>query len=150
MPHSGPILYVEDDYDDHLLLQEALSEIGCKNKVIHFEKAFHLLEYLADTRERPFLILCDFHIPDMSGVELKRRIDDDPVLKAKSIPFIFFTGTINPEDVKAAYALPIQGFYRKSLDFDDLKNSLTTITSYWRYCLRRAESARELSTVRVL
>ena len=128
---NGPILYVGGDPDDRFLVEQALGEIGCTSEVINFENGYQLIEYLKATDTRPFLILCDLHIPQITGLELKELINSDENLKKRSIPFIFLSESVNPSDVDEAYMSLVQGFYVKPSSYDDLKDQLSAICNYW-------------------
>ena len=94
---DGHILYVGGDEDDRYLVTDALKEIGCTNQVINFEDGPALIEYLQAAHERPFFILCDLHLPQISGLELKEIINADEKLKKRSIPFIFLSDAVHPQ-----------------------------------------------------
>ncbi|MBE9463808.1 response regulator [Dyadobacter subterraneus] len=125
------ILYVGGDVDDKYLVASALSEIGCGSEVINFENGYQLINYLRETDERPFFILCDLNIPQISGLELKEKINADEQLKKRSIPFIFLSDSVNPKDVDEAYLSLVQGFYLKPPTFEALKDQLSFICGYW-------------------
>ena len=128
---NGPILYVGGDEDDRYLVTDALKDIGCTNKVINFDHGPALLEYLNGSQERPFIILCDLYLPQMTGLELKEIINADDKLKRRTIPFIFLSESVNPKDVDSAYMSLVQGFYVKSPTYDGLRNQLRAICEYW-------------------
>ena len=129
---DGHILYVGGDEDDRYLVTDALKEIGCTNQVINFEDGPALIEYLQVAHERPFIILCDLHLPQISGLELKEIINADEKLKKRSIPFIFLSDAVHPKDVEAAYMSLVQGFYLKSQTYEGLKDQLRAICEYWK------------------
>jgi len=128
---NGPILYVGGDPDDRFLVEQALGEIGSTSDVINFDNGYQLVEYLKTTEIRPFLILCDLHIPQITGLKLKELINSDENLKKRSIPFIFLSDSVNPSDVDEAYMSLVQGFYLKPSNYDDLKDQLSAICNYW-------------------
>ena len=128
---NGPILYVGGDPDDRFLVEQALGEIGCSSEVINFDNGYELVDYLRETENRPFFILCDLHIPRITGLELKELINSDENLKKRSIPFIFLSESINPKDVDDAYMSLVQGFYAKPSNYEDLKDQLSAICNYW-------------------
>ena len=128
---NGPILYVGGDEDDRYLVTDALAEIGCTSKVINFDNGQALIDYLASSKERPFIILCDLYLPQMTGLELKEVINQDDQLKRRTIPFIFLSESVNPKDVDDAYMSLVQGFYVKSPTFEGLKEQLSAICDYW-------------------
>ncbi len=125
------ILYVGGDVDDKFLVSNALADIGCKSEVINFDTGYELIEYLRNTDERPFLILCDLNIPKISGLELREKINADDHLKKRSIPFIFLSDSVNPKDVDDAYLSLVQGFYLKPPTYEELKDQLAYICGYW-------------------
>ncbi|WP_051664252.1 response regulator [Dyadobacter crusticola] len=128
---NGPILYVGGDDDDRYLVSDALQDIGCTNEVINFDNGQALIDYLRSSDERPFLILCDLHLPQMSGLELKELINSDEKLKRRSIPFIFLSDAVHPRDVEDAYMSLVQGFYLKAKTYEGLKGQLAAICEYW-------------------
>ncbi|WP_138477042.1 response regulator [Dyadobacter bucti] len=129
---NGPILYVGGDPDDRFLVENALGEIGCTSEVINFDNGYELIDYLRETVTRPFFILCDLHIPQITGLELKELINSDENLKKRSIPFIFLSESINPKDVDDAYMSLVQGFYLKPRSYEELKEQMFAICSYWQ------------------
>ncbi|KAA6438005.1 response regulator [Dyadobacter flavalbus] len=129
--NDGPILYVGGDEDDRYLVTDALEAIGRSNKVINFDNGMVLVDYLKSNQERPFIILCDLYLPQMTGLELKEHINSDDQLKRRTIPFIFLSESVNPKDVDDAYMSLVQGFYVKVPTFEGLKKQLRIICEYW-------------------
>jgi len=62
---------------------------------------------------RHFLVLCDLHIPQITGLKLKELINSDENRKNCPIPFIFLLESVNPSDVDEASLSMVQGFYVK-------------------------------------
>ncbi|KAA6438462.1 response regulator [Dyadobacter flavalbus] len=125
------ILYVGGDEDDRHLVTSALADVGCTNEVINFDNGEALIAYLNNIKNRPFLILCDFHLHGMTGMELKEEINADAKLKKYSIPFIFLSESVNSKDVEEAYMSLVQGFYVKAPSYEGLKDQLGSICGYW-------------------
>jgi CheY-like chemotaxis protein len=135
MARTGPIILVDDDPDDEELLREVLHHLGVKNKMIHFDDCFTAFDYLKNTTDKPFIILSDLNLPRQSGIEFKRRIDHDPVLRSKSIPFIFFSTSIEKKEVDIAYKeMTVQGFFQKTNSLQELKTVIKLIMDYWHWC----------------
>jgi CheY-like chemotaxis protein len=135
MSRAGPILIIEDDKDDQEILQEAFTELDVRNKLIFFDTTKQAFDFLKTTSEKPFLILSDVNLPQQTGVEFKREVDRDPQLRKKSIPFVFFSTSIEKHAVDTAYKeLTIQGFFQKSNNYQELKNVLSLIVEYWKVC----------------
>lgn len=135
MSRAGPILIIEDDQDDQEILREAFTELEVRNKLLFFDKTKQAFDFLKTTSEKPFLILSDVNLPQQTGVEFKREVDSDPQLRKKSIPFVFFSTSIEKHAVDTAYKeLTIQGFFQKSNNYQELKNVLSLIVEYWKVC----------------
>ena len=130
-----PILLIDNDRDDHDLIRMALSEINCPYPMLSLYSAKDALEYLLTTSDQPFLLLCDIMLPIASGLELRKTIEDTPVLKRKAIPYIFLTDFPSRENIAEAYRLSVQGFFSKPHEFDRLKLLLQRLIGYWEDCL---------------
>jgi len=135
MSHTGPIICIDDDADDQLLIKFMLEDLQLPNALRLFENGRQALEYLLCTTESPFVILCDINMPVMNGLELRDQIDADPYLKNKAIPFIFLSTADSRELVLQAYSGAIQGFFKKKGHFDTGRRDLETIINYWKSCL---------------
>jgi CheY-like chemotaxis protein len=135
MPKSGPIIIVEDDLQDQQLFRDAFREIHCYNQLVFFTDGFAAREYLATTIDVPFLIFCDVNLPRQDGISFKKEIDADPVIRAKSIPFIFYTHFISQYAVNEAYKhTTVQGFFQRDNMLTEFKDLLQTIINYWKVC----------------
>jgi CheY-like chemotaxis protein len=135
MANAGPILIIEDDTDDQEMIERAIREVGTTNDIVFLDNGADALEYLETTPIQPFLILCDINMPKLNGIELKMKIDQNPGLRKKSIPFVFFTTTANRMSVNLAYTrMTIQGFFEKSSNYGELVDTLKIILDYWSKC----------------
>ena len=135
MAIDAPIILVDDDAEDKELLIEALDELGIKNKLIRFENCIIAFDYLLRTTDIPFIIICDINLPKKNGIEFKRQIDEDPLLRSKSIPFVFFSTSTDKKSVDIAYKeMTVQGFFQKPNNFQDLKRVIKLIFDYWQEC----------------
>lgn len=135
MSKKGPILLIEDDEDDQLLIGQAIRSLDIANPIQVFHNGREALDYLKKTQQQPFLILCDINMPLMNGLELREIINQNEYLKQKAIPFVFLTTTANPEAVRQAYNESVQGFYQKASTQVGLKRQLSLIVEYWQTCL---------------
>jgi CheY-like chemotaxis protein len=135
MTLSGPIIIVEDDIDDQEILTEVFREINGEVKLLFFDKTQKAFDYLKAAGEQPFLIMSDVNLPGENGIEFKRRIDNDTQLRQKSIPFVFFSTTVDKQNVDLAYEeLTVQGFFKKSTNYAQLKRVVHVIMEYWTEC----------------
>lgn len=135
MALDGPIIIIDDDIDDQEIMQEAIRDIGFTNPLVFFGKGTDAITYLLSTSQSPLVIFSDVNLPEQNGLEFKRQIDNDPFLRQKCIPFIFFTTYVDKRAVEIAYReLIIQGFFRKSANYHELKSILKMIIDYWLIC----------------
>src|SRR3982751_3474681 len=110
---KGPIIIVEDDKDDQEVYAETIEAIGIPNEIRFFNDAETVLNYLLDTEEQPFIIISDINMPGMTGLTLKKCIQEDPYLCTKGIPFVFISTNASRVSVRHAHALSVQGYFEK-------------------------------------
>ncbi|MEO8762508.1 MAG: response regulator, partial [Bacteroidia bacterium] len=63
MNKNGPVIIIEDDEDDQLMINEIFQTLGYVNIVVFFKDGIKALEYLNQTDVIPFLILSDINMP---------------------------------------------------------------------------------------
>ncbi|RRB18384.1 response regulator [Larkinella knui] len=135
MSLKGPIISIEDDEDDQFLLAQVIKQLGVTNEIRFFSNGQLALHYLEDTKEQPFLILCDINMPIMNGLELRRRINRSEYLRQKSIPFVHLTTAASPEIIREAYEESVQGFFQKASDYAGFQQQIKHLIEYWQNCL---------------
>jgi len=133
MNKKGPIIIVEDDWDDQEILTQVFNELKCPNKTIFFSDGEKAFEYL-QTSEQPFLILSDINMPRLSGFELREKIHNNEQLRLKCIPYLFFTTSANQRHVIDAYSKSVQGFFTKPSSYAELLRVMRNIIEYWKDC----------------
>ena len=132
---SGPIIIIDDDADDRGIFESALEELTINNKRLWFTNCKDAFDHLRKTDEQPFIIFCDVNIPELAGIEFKRQIDKDPSLRRKSIPFIFYSTSVDQATVNEAYTqMTVQGFFQKKGRYDEIKKDIKLILEYWQEC----------------
>ena len=127
-------MIVEDDPDDCELIQAALNEIGVNRDLRCFTNGEEALKYLQTTTESMFLIISDINMPKMNGLEFRKKINENPELVKKSIPFVFLTTSVAEKSVQAAYEMMVQGYFKKPDTFDEMKDLLRLTVDYWINC----------------
>jgi CheY-like chemotaxis protein len=135
MRKSGPILVIDDDSEDLELIGDALKSLNVKNDIELFQNAHESLDYLSKTTTKPFFILCDVNMSQMSGFELRQEINKHKILELKSIPFLFLSTSGSAPDISRAYKLSAQGYFKKPDNFEGIKQMLKRIIEYWESCL---------------
>jgi CheY-like chemotaxis protein len=128
----GPIIIIDDDQDDIDLLTSAIKELGYKNEILAFLDPEEAYFFLIDNRNVvPFIIICDYNLPKMTGVQLKAKIDDDLIMRKRSTPFIFHSTSGHKDIVDHAYQYSVQGYFVKPTSHEKIKSTLKQILEYW-------------------
>jgi CheY-like chemotaxis protein len=127
----GKIILVDKEKYEKNLLEIALLQKKWVAQVEYFPNAVAALKYLKETKDRIFLVISDMDLPEMSGLDFKRIMDDDPKLNIKSIPFIFASNSATKQSVAEAYAYRLQGYFKKPLTIEGQAEMLDIIIRYW-------------------
>lgn len=131
---SGPIIIYEEDKEERDLMDMAFKEMKTPNQILYFEDGEQMLRSLRTTEDKPFLIISEIRISKMDGLELKQKIEQDELLKQKSIPFIYLTITPRNEEIEKAYNLTVQGYFKKGTTLESIRDDLQMIIHYWGKC----------------
>lgn len=135
MNKQGPIILIDDDVDDLESFTEVIMGITKVHEVIPFSNSDAALTYLTDNSDvNPFLILSDINLPKLSGIELRDKIRNNEEIRLRCIPYLFFTTAIGQKDLIDAYSKSIQGFFIKPSDYNELKDIMKAIITYWGFC----------------
>jgi CheY-like chemotaxis protein len=135
MSKYGMIMIIEDDEDDKELFEKVVRELGIKNEIKWFIETNSAFSFLSSTEEDIFLIFCDINLPGKNGIDFKRDVDENPELRKKSIPFLFFSTAASQKNIDEAYTeMVVQGFFKKEFSYDRMKEMLRTIFDYWTLC----------------
>jgi CheY-like chemotaxis protein len=135
MDKTGPIVVIEDNLGDQRIFSEIFKNLDFPNELRFFTDGTVALEYLNSTDTIPFLILSDINMPKMNGFELRGRIHENQQLALKCVPFLFFSTGEDKKSVEDAYAMSVQGFFRKPMDIKELENTMRKIMDYWKECI---------------
>ena len=83
------IIMIEDDEGHARLIERNIRRSGVNNEIIPFSNGTAALNYLFDGdgsgighQGRALLLLLDLNLPDMSGIEILRRIKENQYLKS--------------------------------------------------------------------
>ena len=134
---SMPILLVEDNYNDVLLIKRAFRKADIKpilSIVSDGDEAVAYLsqegQYADETRfPVPMLILLDLKLPRRSGLEVLAWLKQQPVLKRLLV--IVLTSSQEEGDLSQAYDLGANSYLLKPIDFQDFVGLVELIDAYW-------------------
>ena len=92
------ILVVDDDKEDHLILQDYFSEIGLNDYLTYKENGKEALDFLESLPEQnlPDLIVLDLNMPILNGVQTLLQLKRSP--RYKNIPVIIYSTSENEKE----------------------------------------------------
>ena len=135
-PQPITILMADDDADDRLLTQRALTAARVLNELRFVEDGEELMDYLHqrgvyndDNAPRPGLILLDLNMPRKDGREALQEIKQHPVLHR--IPVVVMTTSKEEEDIFRSYDLGANSFVTKPVTFERLVELMSVLGKYW-------------------
>lgn len=116
------ILIIDDFATMRKILSNYLNKLGYKN-ITETESAVTGWEIL---QKEPFdLVISDYNIPDMNGLELLAKIREDTRLKDQK--FIMLTAETDQELLLSTKKLHINAYILKPFKIDVLETKLNTI-----------------------
>ncbi|MGA2446540.1 MAG: response regulator [Opitutaceae bacterium] len=137
MNNPKTILLVEDNPDDAALTLRALKKHNVANEVVEAHDGVEALDYLFGTgahagrniRQQPQVILLDLKLPKVDGLEVLRRVRNDP--RTRLLPVVILTSSNEEKDRVNGYALGANSYIRKPVDFTQFAESVRQLGLYW-------------------
>ena len=137
MPHSQPILLVEDSPEDFEATLRAFRKSGLKNTVMRCEDGDEALDYLYRRGEyadpasspRPGVILLDLNLPGTDGRQVLNEIKGSEHLR--DIPVVVLTTSADERDITACYRAGANSYIQKPVDIDGFMKAIERLNGYW-------------------
>ncbi len=128
---DGSIVLIEDQPYDAELTLRALRGLGIEEQVMHVRDGAQALTYLLDDPDTPppKLILLDLKLPKVSGIEVLEALKTNE--RTKCIPVIALSSSQEHQDVERCYALGVNSYVVKPVDFTDFTDTVQQIGRYW-------------------
>lgn len=130
------ILLAEDNPRDVELTIEALAEHNLANNVTVVKDGVEALEYLrcegqyqGRSTGLPAVLLLDIKMPRMDGIEVLETLRGDARFKA--LPVVMLTASREEPDLKKCYALGVNAYVVKPVDFKDFLVAVKHIGVFW-------------------
>lgn len=112
------ILYIEDNFDNRMLVRRVLSAAGYE--VVEAENAGAGLEWLKNNR--PDMILMDINMPDVDGYTLTAQIRT--LDGFAEIPIVALTANVMRGDREKSLEAGCDGYIQKPIDIDLLPDQI--------------------------
>ncbi|KAF0249986.1 MAG: hypothetical protein FD167_612 [bacterium] len=109
------LLAVDDDATIHMVLKIAAQKLKCQ-----IETAMDGVTALEKLAKLPVdLIISDLRMPNMTGVELFQKIQNNP--KLKDVPFVVLSSIDDDEEVAAALEQGVEDYWIKPLRVNEIQ-----------------------------
>ncbi len=125
-PEDIKILVVDDMAAMRKILKTLLAQLGYKN-VDEAEDGKQALEILRQNPNKYGLVITDWNMPNMTGIELVQAIRSDE--KLKHLPILMVTAEAKKENVLAAIKAGVNNYIVKPFTAETLKEKIEKIFS---------------------
>lgn len=129
MGNPVKIVMIEDDEGHARLIERNIRRSGVNNDIIPFPNGTEAVNYLfgadgtADQHKgQALLILLDLNLPDMTGIDILKRVKDNATLK--SAPVVVLTTTDDAQEIKRCYELGCNVYITKPVNYESFANAI--------------------------
>ena len=129
MTKAVTIVMIEDDEGHARLIERNIRRSGVNNEIVPFINGTEAVNYLfggdgsgLDHKGRALLILLDLNLPDMSGIEILRRLKEDKYLRCA--PVVVLTTTDDSQEIKRCYELGCNVYITKPVNYESFANAI--------------------------
>ncbi len=129
MGNPVKIVMIEDDDGHARLIERNIRRSGVNNDIIPFTTGTEAVNYLfgADGtanqhKGQALLILLDLNLPDMTGIDILKRVKDNATLK--SAPVVVLTTTDDAQEIKRCYELGCNVYITKPVNYESFANAI--------------------------
>jgi CheY-like chemotaxis protein len=131
------ILIVEDEEAHAELTKRAIRKAGYGGRMDVASDGEAALDYLynrgayrdEEKYSMPTLILLDIKLPGIDGIEVLKRIKEDPDLKR--IPVIMLTTSEREQDIARSYNHYANSYLTKPVGFKEFEDKVKQLGVYW-------------------
>lgn len=127
------ILLIEDDPNDAEMIIRSLSKNGLDGNLQHVEDGALAIEFLKNLKnsgkKNPKLIILDLSMPKVDGSEVLEVIKCDE--GTRYIPVVVLTSSMEERDLKRCYALGVNSYILKPVDYIEFSKTIKKIGQYW-------------------
>jgi CheY-like chemotaxis protein len=123
------IIMVEDDDGHARLIEKNIRRAGVNNEIIPFRNGSDAVHFLfgedgtaMKNKCRALLILLDLNLPDMTGVDILKRIKANDYLKRS--PVVVLTTTDDAVEIQRCYDLGCNVYITKPVEYESFANAI--------------------------
>ncbi len=129
MNNPVTIIMIEDDEGHARLIERNIRRSGVNNEIVPFRNGTAAVDYLfgqdgtgADRKGEALLVLLDLNLPDMTGIDILKRVKENKYLK--SIPVVVLTTTDDSHEIKRCYELGCNVYISKPVNYESFANAI--------------------------
>jgi CheY-like chemotaxis protein len=129
MNNPVTIIMIEDDEGHARLIERNIRRSGVNNEIVPFRNGTAAVDYLfgqdgtgADRKGDALLVLLDLNLPDMTGIDILKRVKENKYLK--SIPVVVLTTTDDSHEIKRCYELGCNVYISKPVNYESFANAI--------------------------
>ncbi len=125
------VLIIEDNQEYQQLLQLGYerSQPGCRFEF--FSSAEQVQQYLESPPFRPFIILLDYDLPGMNGLELLGQLKQSA--RFRHIPVLMFSMFTTTSLVDKAYEMGASAYLEKPSDLTSIQAFWLSLNMFWSH-----------------
>jgi CheY-like chemotaxis protein len=123
------IIMIEDDEGHATLIERNIRRAGVSNEIVKFASGTPALDYLIGgggkpgvKNGKPYMVLLDLNLPDMSGVDILKKLKETP--KTERIPVIVLTTTDDKNEIQRCYDLGANVYVTKPVNYENFANAI--------------------------
>lgn len=123
------IIMIEDDEGHARLIERNIRRSGVNNEIVPFTNGTAAVNYLfgsdgtgAGQKGSALLILLDLNLPDMTGIDILKRVKENKYLKAT--PVVVLTTTDDSQEIKRCYELGCNVYITKPVNYESFANAI--------------------------
>lgn len=119
------ILLIEDDADDAELTILALKGHNGVHPIHHIDDGEKALEFLFGSPQKPSLILLDLKMPRVDGVQILRKLKEDP--DRQDIPVVALIASKEGKNYLESFNIKADAYMIKPVDREQFSAALTAV-----------------------
>jgi CheY-like chemotaxis protein len=130
------IVMIEDDEGHARLIEKNIRRAGVNNPIAPFANGTEALRYLfgADgsglvNKGKPLLILLDLNLPDMTGVDILKKVKTNEHLKR--VPVVVLTTTDDAVEIQRCYDLGCNVYITKPVNYENFANAIRQLVIFF-------------------
>ena len=123
------IVMVEDDEGHAKLIEKNIRRAGVNNRIQPFTNGTDAVKYLfgvdgsgTTNKNKPLLVLLDLNLPDMTGIDILKRIKSNDHLKR--VPVVVLTTTDDAVEIQRCYDLGCNVYITKPVNYESFADAI--------------------------